>query len=187
MLWLVWNNECHLYDLTGILQATLDWADSHLGFIWTKWYLFRDINQQCHVLSLTFPTKQQTQMAIPELRRELGRVSNFNQSIDGHHHMKDLIQIGHLTKFDAFRMNFETHPSSLCNSGMANVQQHIQNGDSLFLSLPSSRPTFWQSNLSRAGRAVSVWGWLNYVIKINYNNLKVRFVVGLTEAFLGVY
>ena len=44
------------------------------------------------------------QLAIPELHRELGRVSNFNQSINWHHHMKDHIQ-SYLTKFDAFKIN----------------------------------------------------------------------------------
>ena len=42
------------------------------------------------------------QLAIPDLRRELGRVSNFSQSIKRHLYMKDHIEIGHLTKFDAF-------------------------------------------------------------------------------------
>ena len=35
----------------------------------------------------------------------LGRVSNFNQSINWHHHMKDHVDIDHLTKYDAFRVN----------------------------------------------------------------------------------
>ena len=34
---------------------------------------------------------------------ELGRDSNL--LINGHHHMRGLIEIVHLTKFDAFRMN----------------------------------------------------------------------------------
>ena len=37
------------------------------------------------------------QLAIPKFSRELGRVSNFNQSINWHHHhMKDHVEIGHL-------------------------------------------------------------------------------------------
>ena len=40
---------------------------------------------------------------IPELRRELGRLSNLNQSINCRHHMKDDIEIDHLFKFDAIR------------------------------------------------------------------------------------
>ena len=44
-------------------------------------------------------------LAVPKFSRELGRVSNFNQSINWHHHMKDHVEIGHLTKYDAFRMN----------------------------------------------------------------------------------
>ena len=44
-------------------------------------------------------------LAIPKFSRGLGRVSNFNQSINWHHQMKDLVEIGHLTKYDAFRAN----------------------------------------------------------------------------------
>ena len=43
--------------------------------------------------------------AVPKFSRELGRVLNFNQPINGHHHMKDHAEIGHLTKYDAFRVN----------------------------------------------------------------------------------
>ena len=43
--------------------------------------------------------------AVPKFRRELGRVWNFNQSINGHHHKKDHVEIGYLTKNDAFRVN----------------------------------------------------------------------------------
>ena len=45
------------------------------------------------------------ELAIPELRRELGRVSNFKQSINWHNHKKDHVQSCHLTKFDAFGVN----------------------------------------------------------------------------------
>ena len=38
---------------------------------------------------------------------KLGRVSNFNQSINRHHHIKDHVETGHLTKYDAFRVNRE--------------------------------------------------------------------------------
>jgi len=41
MLGLVLNNEGHWSGLTGISQATLDWADSHLGFFWKSWFSFR--------------------------------------------------------------------------------------------------------------------------------------------------
>ena len=44
-------------------------------------------------------------LAVPKFIRELGQVSNFNSSINWHHHMKDHVEIGHLTKYDAFRMN----------------------------------------------------------------------------------
>ena len=42
--------------------------------------------------------------AVPKFIRELGRVSNFNQSIIWHHHIKDHVEIGYLTKFDVFRV-----------------------------------------------------------------------------------
>ena len=56
-------------------------------------------------LHLTMITYSIAQLAIPELRRELGRVSSFNQSINWHRHMKDHVQSCHLTKFDAFGVN----------------------------------------------------------------------------------
>ena len=43
--------------------------------------------------------------AISELRRELGLVSNFNYSINSHYHIKGHVEIGHLTKFGALRLN----------------------------------------------------------------------------------
>ena len=33
--------------------------------------------------------------------RELGQVLNFTQSINWQHHMKDHVEIGHLTKYNA--------------------------------------------------------------------------------------
>ena len=44
-------------------------------------------------------------LAIKKFSRELGRVSNFNKLINWHHHMKNHVEIGHLTKDDAFRVN----------------------------------------------------------------------------------
>ena len=44
-------------------------------------------------------------LAISELRRELGRVSNLNLSINWHHHIKGHVEIGHLTKSGALRLN----------------------------------------------------------------------------------
>ena len=38
-------------------------------------------------------------LAISELRRELGRVSNLNYSINRHHHINGHVEIGYLTKF----------------------------------------------------------------------------------------
>ena len=48
---------------------------------------------------------QVSQLAVPNFSRELGRVSNFNKSINWHHHMKNHVEIGHLTKYDAFRVH----------------------------------------------------------------------------------
>ena len=44
-------------------------------------------------------------LAIPKLSRELGGVSNFSKSINWHHYMKDHVEIGHLTKYYALRVN----------------------------------------------------------------------------------
>ena len=44
-------------------------------------------------------------MAIPKLRRELERVSKFNQSIIWHHYMKGRVESCYLTKFYAFGIN----------------------------------------------------------------------------------
>ena len=35
----------------------------------------------------------------------MGRVSNFNQLINGRHHIKNHVEIGYLAKFDAFQLN----------------------------------------------------------------------------------
>ena len=45
------------------------------------------------------------QLAVPKFSRGLGRVSIFNWSINWNHHMKDHVEIGNLTKYDAFRLN----------------------------------------------------------------------------------
>ena len=44
-------------------------------------------------------------LALPKFNRELVRVSNFNWSINWHYHMKDHVEIGHLTEYDAFMVN----------------------------------------------------------------------------------
>ena len=49
--------------------------------------------------------KTEKVLAVPKFSRELGRVSNFNQSINWDHRTKDHVEIGHLTKYDAFRAN----------------------------------------------------------------------------------
>ena len=42
-------------------------------------------------------------MAISELCRDLGRVSNLNKSIN--YHIKGHVKIGYLTKFDALKLS----------------------------------------------------------------------------------
>ena len=42
-------------------------------------------------------------LAVPKFSRELGRVSN--SPITWHHHKKDRVKIGHLTKYDVFRLD----------------------------------------------------------------------------------
>ena len=44
-------------------------------------------------------------LAISELRRELGRVSNSNQSINWHHHIKGHVEISFFNKFSALKLN----------------------------------------------------------------------------------
>ena len=45
-------------------------------------------------------------LAVPKFSsRELGRVSNFYQSINWHPHIKDHVEVCHLTEYDAFRVN----------------------------------------------------------------------------------
>ena len=44
-------------------------------------------------------------LAVPKFRRELGRLSNFNQSINWLHHLKVHVEIGHLTEYVALRVN----------------------------------------------------------------------------------
>ena len=46
-----------------------------------------------------------TLLAVPKFSRKLRRVSSFNKSINRHHHMKDHVEIGHLTKYDTSRVN----------------------------------------------------------------------------------
>ena len=61
-------------------------------------------------------------LAVPKFVRELERVSNFNQSINLHHHMKDHVEIGDLTTYDAFRVYWDKslilrqHPPEPYNS-----------------------------------------------------------------------
>ena len=40
-----------------------------------------------------------------EIQQGSGTSSNFDQSINWHFHMKDHVEIGHLTPYDAFRVN----------------------------------------------------------------------------------
>ena len=42
-----------------------------------------------------------------EIQQGLLRVSNFNKSINRHHHTKDNVEMGRSTKYDAFKVNRE--------------------------------------------------------------------------------
>ena len=44
-------------------------------------------------------------LTISELRRELGRVSNSNQSINWHHHIKGHVEISFFNKFSVLKLN----------------------------------------------------------------------------------
>ena len=60
----------------------------------------------CNLNILLRRSKQdEMNFANRKFSRGLGLVSNFNQSINWHYHMKDHVNIGHLTKYDAFRVN----------------------------------------------------------------------------------
>ena len=112
---------------------------------WTSSSSSRNIYFFNYLNWLACETDKPPVQAIPKLRGELRRVSNFwmyplcnpltpksdlidfilsnarrfysskgdplavkgliNQSINGHHHMKDHVKIDHLTKYDAFRVN----------------------------------------------------------------------------------
>ena len=61
-----------------------------------KWYPFRN-DIPLHPFKLL--------LAISKLRRELGRVSNLNSSINWHNHIKGHVEIGYLTKFGALKLN----------------------------------------------------------------------------------
>ena len=68
-------------------------------------------------------------LAIPELRRVLGRVSNFNQLINWHHHMKGHVQSCHLTKFNAFGVNGE---EVIGHWNMVNIHTNVCNLETAF-------------------------------------------------------
>ena len=74
--------------------------------------------------------------AVPKFSRELGRVSNFNQPINWHHHMKDHVETGHLTKYDAFRVNRDRVLYSCQNVALINqwylVRWNLTMPDSLW-------------------------------------------------------
>ena len=61
-----------------------------------KWYPFHN-DIPLHPFKLL--------LAISKLRRELGRVSNLNSSINWHNHIKGHVEIGYLTKFGALKLN----------------------------------------------------------------------------------
>ena len=50
-------------------------------------------------------TENALSLAIPKLRKRLGRISKFKQSLIWHHHIEDHVRSCHLTKLDTFRVN----------------------------------------------------------------------------------
>ena len=83
----------------------------------------------CHGINLVDDVLLLCQLAIPELRRELGRVSNFNQLINWHHHMKGHVQSCHLTKFNAFGVNGE---EVIGHWNMVNIHTNVCNLETAF-------------------------------------------------------
>ena len=68
--------------------------------------LYKELNKKEQCKWGKFKRKvEKLAFTIPELGRKLGRVLNFNQSINWHHHMKDYVQSCHLTEFDTFKIN----------------------------------------------------------------------------------
>ena len=44
-------------------------------------------------------------IGLSEIQQGTGASSNFNQLINWHHHMKDHVEIDHLTRYNALRVN----------------------------------------------------------------------------------
>ena len=79
-------------------ESTLD-KDSSLHLI------YHDPSDLRSLILIRIIPKERSLLAILELRRELRRVSNSNQSTNWHHHIKVLVEIGFLNKFGALKLN----------------------------------------------------------------------------------
>ena len=60
---------------------------------------------ECEIMSEKSVSALPVKLAVPNFTRELGQVLNFKKSINWYHHMKDHVEIGHLTKYNALRVN----------------------------------------------------------------------------------
>ena len=92
----------NVYSAIARLSAKLMWlkqAQHHRHMQQSKWTTITRLNDVPRLI-IHFRTASCTKFS-----RELGRVSIFSQLINWHHHMKDHVEIGHFTKYDAFRVN----------------------------------------------------------------------------------
>ena len=78
----------------------------HLTYlnVYMQWKSNKWVSLLFYLWEMEKRTKQ-IGLAFLKFSQELARVSNFSQSINWHHHMKDHVEIGHLTQYDAFRLN----------------------------------------------------------------------------------
>ena len=105
-MWISFNLFMH-YDFFGkcvhlicFLRVTL--CMNFFGTSMLTGYIFFEITDPPS--SIKWPTRKK-HIGHSELHRKQGRISIFNQSINGHHHMKDHVESSHLTKCDAFGAN----------------------------------------------------------------------------------
>ena len=93
-------------------------------------------------------------IAFPKFFRELGRVSNFNESINWHSHTKDYIKNSHLTKFDAFRVD---RSQVLCLQMWFKIRKNVFNVETAPPQKPHKLLMFFLSFVSIIKSPV-IWG-----------------------------
>ena len=79
-------------------SAAREWSQSRFlaDRVACFWWLFFWVRGWSFLFGVGSFSKE---LAVPK------RVSNLNQSITWHHHMKGHVELGHLTKYDALRVN----------------------------------------------------------------------------------